>query len=84
MQSQSFTTLMQIAISAGALCVGAAAIMFTVWAAQEQRNAALVSIGVAVLRADPSNEPKVKAAREWALNLIDANSGGVKFWELSP
>lgn len=32
-----------------------------------------------MLRADPAKEPQAREAREWALDLIDANAGGVKF-----
>jgi len=42
-------------------------------------NADLVKIGVSVLQVDPEKEKQISAAREWALNLIDANAGGVKF-----
>ncbi len=45
----------------------------------EKRNADLVQIGVNVLRADPDKEKQISEAREWALNLIDANAGGVTF-----
>jgi len=45
----------------------------------EKGNADLVQIGVSVLRVDPDKEKQISAAREWALNLIDANAGGVKF-----
>ena len=43
------------------------------------RDADLVKIGVRVLRVDPEKEKQISAAREWALNLIDANAGGVTF-----
>jgi hypothetical protein len=46
---------------------------------REHRNADLVKIGVSVLRVDPEKEKQISAAHEWALNLIDANAGGVKF-----
>lgn len=39
----------------------------------------LVEIGIAVLRADPLKETSIEGARTWALDLIDANAGGVKF-----
>jgi hypothetical protein len=65
--------------SALAVLLAVAAMAYTVYTAREDRNAALVSIGVAVLRADPGKEPQVTGAREWALQLIDANAGGVKF-----
>jgi hypothetical protein len=70
---------MQFAVTAAALIVAAAAVYFTVTTARGERNAALVSIGIQVLRADPGRESQVTAAREWALDLIDANAGGVKF-----
>jgi hypothetical protein len=53
--------------------------VFTIETWTAKRNADLVQIGVNVLRADPDKEKQISAAREWALNLIDANAGGVKF-----
>jgi hypothetical protein len=48
------------------------------WTAK--RDADLVKIGVSVLRVDPEKETQIsEATREWALDLIDANAGGVKF-----
>ena len=47
------------------------------WTAK--RDADLVKIGVSILRVDPDKEKQISAAREWALNLIDQNAGGVKF-----
>ena len=44
------------------------------WAAK--RNPDLVKIGVSVLRVDPEKEKQISAAREWALDLIDANASG--------
>src|SRR3954463_16537043 len=79
MQPHPLTSVMQLAITACAVLVAVAAIAFTVVTARQERNAALVTIGVAVLRADPQKETQVTAAREWALDLIDANAGGVKF-----
>jgi hypothetical protein len=70
---------MQLMITACAVCVAAAAVAFVVATARQERNAALVTIGVAVLRTDPAKAAQVTAAREWALDLIDANAGGVKF-----
>jgi hypothetical protein len=32
-----------------------------------------------ILRVDPKHDPQIKAAREWAINLIEANAGGPKF-----
>jgi uncharacterized membrane protein YgcG len=79
MQPHPLTSVMQFAVAAAALCVAAAAIFFAVSTVRQERNAALVSIGVSVLRADPGKEAQVNAARQWALDLIDANAGGVKF-----
>jgi len=74
------TSIMQWSVSIAALAVAACAISFTVWTWREKRNADLVKIGVSVLRVDPEKEKQISAAtREWALNLIDANAGGVKF-----
>ncbi|MGH6835287.1 MAG: hypothetical protein ACREC9_07005 [Methylocella sp.] len=36
-------------------------------------------IGIGVLRVDPEKGKQISAAREWALDLIDANAGDVKF-----
>jgi hypothetical protein len=79
MPSRSLTTVMQVSISLASLCVAIAAITFALKSMSEERNARLVEIGVGVLRVDPSKEDHITAAREWALNLIDANAGGVKF-----
>ncbi|MGI8567672.1 MAG: hypothetical protein ACR2KT_00555 [Methylocella sp.] len=62
------------------LAVTAAAISFAVWTWREHRNADLVRIGISVLRVDPEKEKQVsEATRKWALDLIDANAGDVKF-----
>ena len=53
--------------------------IFSVETWTANRNAELVKIGISVLRVDPEKEKQVSAAREWAVNLIDANAGGVKF-----
>ena len=73
------TLWVQIPIAFCSLCVAVAAIAFAVATLREERNAALVRIGVSILRADPTKEPTAGPARRWALDLIDANSGGVKF-----
>jgi hypothetical protein len=70
---------MQLSITAASLCVAAAAIIFAIKSMSEERNARLVEIGVGILRVDPQKETQVGAARQWALDLIDANAGGVKF-----
>jgi hypothetical protein len=73
------TSVMQLIVTLSAVAIAACAIIFTVWTVREHRNADLVKIGVSVLRVDPEIEKQISAAREWALNLIDANAGGVKF-----
>lgn len=79
MQPHPMTSFMQWSISVAALAVAACAIIFTVWTWGEHRNADLVKIGVSVLRVDPEKEKQISEAPEWALNLIDANAGGVTF-----
>jgi hypothetical protein len=69
---------MQLSVTAASLCVGAAAITFAIKSMSDERNARLVEIGVGILRVDPEKEAQVAAARQWALDLIDANAG-VKF-----
>ncbi len=78
-QPHPLTSVMQLSVTAAALLVAASAVTFAVLTALQKRNADLVGIGVSVLRADPTDQNQVGAAREWALNLIDANAGGVKF-----
>jgi hypothetical protein len=79
MQPHPMTSVMQMSITAASLCVAAAAIVFAIKSMSEERNARLVEIGVGVLKVDPSKETQVAAARKWAIDLIDANAGGVKF-----
>ncbi|MFZ3311312.1 MAG: hypothetical protein WA280_18315 [Xanthobacteraceae bacterium] len=69
-------TVATVVIAAAALLVS---VIFTVSTLDDKRNAALVQIGVGVLRVDPAKNPQMAAAREWAINLIDANAGGIKF-----
>ena len=78
MQPHPLTSVMQMAITFCSVCIAAAAIVFIVRSASEERNARLVEIGVSVLKADPAKDTQVAAARKWALDLIDANAGGVK------
>ena len=73
------TLWVQIPIAFCALSLAAASAAFTISTLREDRNAHLVEIGIAILRADPRKEPSAASAREWALDLIDANAGGVKF-----
>jgi hypothetical protein len=68
-----------MAITFCSLCIAAAAIVFAVRSWSDERNARLVEIGVSILRVEPEKDSEVRAAREWAINLIDANAGGVKF-----
>jgi hypothetical protein len=74
-----FTPYLQASVAIAALLVGISALLasFSIWTSE--RNARLVEIGVGVLRADPKKEPTALAARKWALDLIDANAGGVRF-----
>jgi hypothetical protein len=73
------TSVMQLLVTFSAVAIAACAIIFTVWTVREHRNADLVKVGVSVLRVDPEKEKQISAARGWALDLIDANAGGVKF-----
>ncbi|MCI0599660.1 MAG: hypothetical protein L0Y50_02825 [Beijerinckiaceae bacterium] len=63
-----------------ALIVAAGTSIISVITWSEKRNGDLVRIGVSVLRVDPEKEKEIsEATRKWALDLIDANAGGVKF-----
>lgn len=73
------TLWVQILISLLALSIAAVSAAFTISTFRQERNAKLVEIGVSILKADPTKEPDSIEAREWALDLIDANAGGVKF-----
>jgi hypothetical protein len=73
------TLWVQIPIAVLALSIAAISAAFTVTTFRQERNAKLVEIGVSILKADPTKEPDTIQAREWALDLIDANAGGVKF-----
>ena len=75
----AFTPYLQASVAVAALVLAASAAFasYTVW--NSERNARLVEIGVSILRADPKKEPSTAAARKWALDLIDANAGGVRF-----
>jgi hypothetical protein len=79
LQPHPMTSVMQLSITAASLCVAAAAIIFAVKSMSDERNARLVEIGVSILRVDPAKNMQVAAARKWALDLIDANAGGIKF-----
>jgi hypothetical protein len=75
----ALTPYLQVTIAACALTVAVCAGLLTYHAWSSDRNARLVEIGISVLRADPKKEPSTAAARGWALDLIDANAGGVRF-----
>jgi hypothetical protein len=79
MQPYPFTPYLQASVAVAALLIGASAMFATYLVWRGERNARLVEIGISVLRADPRKEPSAAAARQWALDLIDANAGGVKF-----
>ena len=79
MQSHPTTPIMQLSIAVASLCVAASATVFAVKSMSDERNAHLVEIGVGILRVDPEKDAQVSAARQWALDLIDANAGGVRF-----
>ena len=68
-----------VSIAVAGLVVAIATLQYSIQAAKEERNARLVEIGISVLRVDQTKDPQVNGAREWALDLIDANAGGVKF-----
>lgn len=72
-------TSLWVQIAFCALCIAAASIAFAVANFRRERNARLVETGISVLRVDPEKEPDIVSARQWALDLIDANAGGVKF-----
>jgi hypothetical protein len=74
----AWTVVFQMLIATCSVLIAAAAIVFTISNILLARNSQLVQIGVEVLRVDPRKETQVAAAREWALDVIDANSG-VKF-----
>jgi len=78
-QPHPLTSVMQMAITFLSLCIAAGAIAYAVKTTSDDRNARLVEIGVGVLRVDPSKEGHLTAARSWALDVIDANAGGVRF-----
>lgn len=72
------TSVFQQTITIGAVCIAAVSVFFAVRTSNDERNARLVEIGVRVLLVDPTKEKQVRGAREWAIDLIDANAG-VKF-----
>lgn len=64
-----------VSIAVASLGIAAATIFYSVRSTEQERDAKLVEIGVSVLRVDPAKNFQVAGAREWALDLIDANAG---------
>ncbi len=82
MQQHLSTPVIQQLPNVAALALAAIAIVLAVSSEQDKRNADLVRIGISILRVDPQKEKDVsEATRKWALDLIDANAGGLKFSE---
>jgi hypothetical protein len=73
------STIRDWSISLASLAVAVATIIYSIRSTDEERNAKLVEIGVSILRVDPQKNSQVAGARKWALDIIDANAGGVKF-----
>jgi hypothetical protein len=76
---QPTATLAQMTTAFCSVVIAATALIFTIHTWSDSRNAQLVQIGVGILEIDPTKEAQSSGAREWALDLIEANSGGVKF-----
>lgn len=76
---QPSATLMQMITTLCSVIIAATIFTFTFHTWSDSRNAQLVQIGIGVLEIDPKQQGQVKAAREWALDLIEANAGGVRF-----
>lgn len=79
MHARTAMLVRELTIASAALAIAAwsAVTAYKTWF--DERNARLVEIGIGVLRVDPEKDTSIAAAREWALNLIDANAGGVRF-----
>jgi hypothetical protein len=80
--SKKWDWMVPVAMLTASIAAFIASFSFAVFSIKtwtEKRNADLVQIGIGVLRVDPDKEKQISAAREWALDLIDANAGGVKF-----
>jgi hypothetical protein len=78
LQPQTLISAMPLLVAFLSLCVAVGSLSFAIKMMSDKRNAELVAIGVGVLRADPTKEGHISAAREWAMNLIDDNAGGIK------
>ena len=76
---QPTATSMQTLAAFSAVLIAGTALTFTVHNWSDNRNAQLVQIGISILVIDPKKQTQVRAAREWAINLIEANAGGVTF-----
>ncbi|MGH6849671.1 MAG: hypothetical protein ACREDD_04350 [Methylocella sp.] len=68
-----------LTVSTAAFIASLSYAVFSIKTWTAKRDSDLVNIGISVLQVDPEKEKQISAAREWALNLIDANAGGVKF-----
>src|SRR5207237_803221 len=80
--SKKWDWMVPVAMLTASVAAFIASLSFAVFSIRTwtaKRDADLVKIGVSALRVDPEKEKQISAAREWALNLIDANAGGVKF-----
>src|ERR1700730_11446121 len=80
--SKKWDWMVPVAMLTASVAAFIASLSFAVFSIKTwtaKRDADLVKIGVSVLRVDPEKEKQISAAREWALNLIDANAGGVTF-----
>ena len=66
---------MQASVIVATLAIAGVSAVYAVQGVLYQRNAELVAVGIAILRADPAKEGQIKGAREWAMDLIDANAG---------
>ena len=80
--SKKWDWMVPVAMLTASIAAFIASLSFAVFSIKTwtaKRDADLVKIGVSVLRVDPEKEKQISAAREWALELIDANAGGVTF-----
>jgi hypothetical protein len=72
---QPKATLMQTLTALCGMIIAGCALAVTFHTLYENRNAQLVQVGVGVLEVDPSHGKQIQAAREWAIDLIEANAG---------
>jgi len=79
MATEPKSTIRDLSIAVASLIIAVATIVYSIRSTAEERNAKLVEIGVSILRVDPQKNSQVAGARKWALDIIDANAGGVRF-----